>query len=140
MGRGTEMTAFKPSADEYIKLQQKIYILDEKYDDMHIEWGDPLDHLSRMPINGIKKFSTYSLEIRSDGKLMISSYLPVVCGDLKEHSLKEYWEAGYKGIWADSRVVDYVKNIYSTSQLSALEPMAYTGKDIDILIPIGEQK
>lgn len=138
MGRGLEMDIFKPSSDEYLLLQQKIYLLNKKYKNLYLEWGDPLDHLSRMPENGRKNLNTFNLEVRSDGKLILSSYLPIVVGDLKQHTIKEYWDSGYNKIWSNEKILPYINNIYSTSQLASFEPMAYTGKDIEIFIPIGD--
>ena len=96
MGRGKSMVNMKPSPDEYLWLQQKISKLKDLYqdEDFVISWGDPLDHLTRMPENNKNSMNTYSVEIRSDGKLLLCNYLPIVVGDLNKHSLKDYWHAG----------------------------------------------
>lgn len=132
MGRGKNMINMKPTADEYLWLQQSINGLKEKYqdDDFVISWGDPLDHLTRMPENNRNNMNTYSVEIRSDGKLLLCNYLPIVVGDLKKHRLKEYWYAGYNNIWGNKKVQPYINNLYSTEQFSSFEPEPYTGYDI----------
>lgn len=134
MGRGKSMINLKPSAEEYLWLQQKIKLLKDKYQNPHfiITWGDPLDHISRMPANNKNKMNTYSAEIRSDGKLLVCNYLPIVVGDLRKHTLKEYWNAGYSEVWGNKKVVSYFSNIYSTEQLGNFVPEPYTGKDIVI--------
>lgn len=136
MGRGSQMGMFQPSADEYLVLQQKIKQLNDKYTKMTVEWGDPVDHLYRMPSNGEKNITSFSMEIRSNGKLSISSYLPIVVGDVREHTLKEYWNAGFNHIWGNKEILKLVNGIYSTSQISNFNPMAYTEKDIEVLIPV----
>ena len=132
MGRGKNMVNMKPTADEYLWFQQNISKLKEKYqdDDFVISWGDPLDHLTRMPENNKNNMNTYSVEIRSDGKLLLCNYLPIVVGDLMKHTLKEYWYAGYNNIWGNKKVQPYINNLYSTEQFNSFEPEPYTGCDI----------
>lgn len=132
MGRGKSMVNMKPSPDEYLWLQQKISKLKDLYqdEDFVISWGDPLDHLTRMPENNKNSMNTYSVEIRSDGKLLLCNYLPIVVGDLNKHSLKDYWHAGYNNIWGNNKLQPYISNLYSTEQFSSFCPEPYTGRDI----------
>lgn len=134
MGRGKNMTYLKPSADEYLILQQRIKRLEEKYNskNFNVSWGDPLDHIYRMPENFESNMNTYSLEIRSDGKLALTTYLPIVVGDLRKKSLKEYWNNGYNNIWGNKKILRHIKNLYSTSQFASYDPEPYTGEDIVI--------
>lgn len=136
MGRGKQMINLRPSADEYMWLQQTIIMLQKKYQstNFNVSWGDPLDHIYRMPENYKNDMNTYSVEIRSDGKLSLSTYLPIVLGDLKKHSLKEYWLAGYNNIWGEKKIQKCIKNLYSTNQFRNYSPEPYTGKDIEINI------
>jgi MoaA/NifB/PqqE/SkfB family radical SAM enzyme len=140
MGRGSSMINLKPSADEYLWLQQTICELKKCYQDENylITWGDPLDHLSRMPENNRNRMNTYSVEIRSDGKLLLCNYLPIVVGDLLKHKIKEYWNAGYNNIWGNKKLQNYVNNLYSTEQFRTFEPEPYTGKDIVVDLIDGE--
>jgi MoaA/NifB/PqqE/SkfB family radical SAM enzyme len=62
-----------------------------------IEWGDPLDHLRRFTSVKFKQLSF--VEIKSDGLISASSYLPFKVGNLCKHTLKEYWDAGLGQIW-----------------------------------------
>ena len=134
MGRGENMSRLKLDADEYLLLQQQLEMLKKKYQDscFSISWGDPLDHLFRMPQNSNNNMSSYSMEIRSDGKLSVSTYLPIVVGDVKKHSLREYWEAGYKDIWGNNEVKRYISSLYSTNQFNSFKPKPYKGEDIEI--------
>lgn len=134
MGRGKNMKKLQMTADEYLWLQQTICIMQKKYQgkNFQVVWGDPLDHIYRMPENSRNNMSTYSMEIRSDGKLMLSSYLPIVCGDIKYHTLKEYWDAGYNNIWQNNKIKFYIENLFSTNQFGNYNPEPYTGNDIKI--------
>lgn len=134
MGRGKNMINLKPSADEYLWLQQEINTMKEKYqtENFIVSWGDPLDHISRMPENNKNNMNTYSVEIRSDGKLLLCNYLPIVVGDLKKHTVKEYWDAGYNNIWGNQKLKPYIENLYSTDQFGTYNPEPYIGKDIDM--------
>lgn len=134
MGRGADMQNLELSSDEYLLLQQEIENLKNIYrnKELNISWGDPIDHLYRMPVNAQNDISTYSLEIRFDGKLTISTYLPIVVGDVKKHKLREYWYFGYNKIWKDERILKYVSDFFSTSQFNNFKPKPYSGKDINL--------
>ena len=47
------------------------------------------------------------MEIKTNGDLSFTSYLPVSAGNCSAHTLQEYWEAGYDRIWADTRFTQY---------------------------------
>lgn len=139
MGRGSNMKELQLSPDEYLEFQQIIKKTEQDFIkiDEHfvVEWGDPIDHLYRLPNNYKVGFKSFAAEIRADGKLIVTAYLPLVIGDLQVHSLKEYWKAGFKDIWVNKDVEKYITNIYSTNQFGEFIPQAYSGEDIliDIL-------
>lgn len=134
MGRGKSMKMFCLSADEYLEYQQMINRTREKCENkgFSVMWGDPIDHLYRMPENYKYSMNSYSMEIRADGKLTVSTYLPIVVGDVRKHTLKEYWFGGYNNIWGNEKVMALIGNIYSTEQFSEYNPEPYTGKDVAI--------
>lgn len=80
-----------------------------------LEWGDPIDHLRRFTQEG-NQFSPY-IEIKSDGKLGVSSYLPLRVGDLKKHSINDYWKSGLGKIWGAELVKNMAKKITSIKDL-----------------------
>lgn len=140
MGRGVQMKRLQPSADEYLRLQQQIKNLSNKYQGtgFSLQWGDPLDHLFRMPQNNKNKMTAYTMEINANGKLSVSTYLPIVVGDLHDHTLKEYWDAGYKNIWGNKEIQRLISDIYSTNHFAEFKPAPYSGEEINIMIPIGD--
>jgi MoaA/NifB/PqqE/SkfB family radical SAM enzyme len=62
-----------------------------------IEWGDPIDHLFRF--SSIAQHCISFVTIQANGNIALSPYLPVTIGNLRRHSLREYWEKGLARIW-----------------------------------------
>ena len=63
------------------------------------------------------------MEIRATGQLAASTYLPIIVGDLRAHTLKEYWEKGYDRLFCDERlqsVLHPVKNVYDLEKFDTL--------------------
>lgn len=100
-----------------------------------VEWGDPLDHMRRMPSNAENNLNTYCMEVKANGDLTVTTYLPIVVGNCKRHTLKEYWEGGYNLIWKNEQVLSYINKIQNIYDFDSFEPAPYTGKKIymDIL-------
>ncbi len=115
MGRGANAEFLVPNSDEYIQLQQTLES-EKKNNSMYVEWGDPIDHLHRMPLNYKKGFPAYALEIRYDGKITPSSYLPITVGDAKELNLSEFWHEKLINLWGNEEIVKLatsIENIYN---------------------------
>ena len=88
------------SEEEYRELVAYIERFNAKRDynnKFRIDWSDPLDHLRRFTTLNFKN-NIFS-EIKSDGNLTASAYIPVTVGNLKRHSLKDYWKAGLGKVW-----------------------------------------
>lgn len=112
MGRGGRISPLLLSSEEYLKLQR---IMEEKKYEyefkMNVQWGDPIDHLYRMPVNNKLKLNTYSMEVSFDGDITVTTYLPISVGNCLKNDLLEYWEAGYKNIWGNKEVLQYTNEI-----------------------------
>lgn len=130
MGRGSNMEKLLLSSEEYIELQLAIQNEKEKYNNIPylIEWGDPLDHYTRMQNNAKLGSNNLSAEIKSNGNITVSTYIPVVVGNIRKHSLKEYWDAGYKDIWKNEKFVNYISSIQTIYDLNCLNPRPYSGE------------
>lgn len=130
MGRGSRIDRLLPSPDEYFKLQMIIRYYKDYYADkgMNIEWGDPLDHYTRMPNNAKVGMKTYTMEIKANGNLTVSTYIPVIVGNIRKHSLREYWENGYADIWKNKKVLDYVERINTIYDINQMNPKPYSGE------------
>lgn len=119
--------------EEYFEFCRSISLLEEKNKGRLIyQWGDPIDHMRRMPANAEYGMTSYMMEVKTNGDLTFTTYLPVTAGNCKNHSLQEYWEAGYKNIWGDKRFTQYSDKIRNIYDLDEFEPQPYTGEMIKI--------
>ncbi|MEG0407559.1 MAG: radical SAM protein [Bacilli bacterium] len=94
MGRGNNLKEKLLTSTEYYKLSQKLMELrldTEQFGQMLLEWGDPIQHLEF-----IKRKSEVAkdISVNAYGEIMVSPYIPLIVGDLKKHTLKEYLERG----------------------------------------------
>lgn len=116
------------SDDDYTKLINKIAKYNAKLTGTKITWGDPLDHLTRMPLNNTRNMDTYSMEIRSNGDIGVSPYLPICVGNIKRHTLREYWRAGYNRIWLNEKVknlINQIQTIYDLDKMDFDNPIIF---------------
>lgn len=93
-----------PSEKQYRVLRQMVYSKNIEYYlgkiTCRIECGDPIDHLVTWSCKPISKNRfTESISILADGSLTPSVYLPITFGNIRKHTLLEYWEAGLERIW-----------------------------------------
>ena len=137
MGRGSKMNKLLLSSNDYFYLQLQIEKNKHKFSrsNMQIQWGDPLEHFFRMPLNANIGVKTVSMEIKANGNLTVSTYIPIVVGNVRKHTLKDYWNAGYKDLWKNKEVTNYISKISNIYDINNLEPKPYSGEYyfIDIL-------
>lgn len=79
-----------------------------------IEWGDPIDHLIRYTELLDATLHGY---INSDGILTASVYLPIILGNIRNHSFKEYWNSGLNKAFKIPFIHDLSQSITSISEL-----------------------
>lgn len=106
MGRAyNDYEMIEPSPSDYLEFVRKIVKCKEKYagNGLLIEWGDPLEHIYLA--NQIPRPEPISFEIRSNGDIAPSIYLPISVGNIKKHSILEYWKGGFNRIWEHPDVV-----------------------------------
>lgn len=141
MGKGLDADDIIPTEEEYRHVVRFIEGFNNRRQGTFptIEWGDPIDHLRRFVQLNFKQNSF--LEIKSDGKLSISSYLPLRVGDLRKRSLREYWGAGLGQAWRLPVVQELAGGVHGIGDLgfkdSELPTVFY---DRDIMIDIIEDK
>ncbi|EYE87324.1 hypothetical protein Q428_13950 [Fervidicella metallireducens AeB] len=106
---------------------------------IRFEWGDPVDHFIR--------FSEYNKEccpfvsIKADGGIAPSIYLPIVVGNVKKHSLIEYWKNGLGAVWKLDIIQKVSRKIKSVREINMdYIGMPKTFKDSDIELDIIENK
>lgn len=105
MGRAKEIQDFYPTNQDYIHLIELLEKYRRIYKNMIVEWGDPTEHLGALSKGKWLK----SIAINSYGDIMISPYIPISFGNIKEHSLQEYLDEGL----ADVVKNDVLKHIFS---------------------------
>lgn len=108
MGRGKiNFDDFFMSSKEMFEFVSKLGYLKEKYPNMNIDWGDPLEHLYLVRVT--RRRYPLVVSISSSGKLGVTPYLPITVGDVRKHSLKEYWDAGLNTIWRNKEIMDMIR-------------------------------
>ena len=123
-----------PSEDQYRRFVRSIHKRNwENEDDLIIDWGDPIDHYIRFTtiLNEPNLFA----EVKADGALAVSTYLPLYVGNIKRHTFREYWEGGFNRIWTLAVVKMLANVVKSIPEMSTVKPLTYFDKPItfDIL-------
>lgn len=131
LGRASEnLNEIMPTEEQYRLLLREITLRENTM--VKIEWGDPIDHLIRfsnrsLPLN----FCT----IRANGDISVSPYLPLIVGNIKKHSLQEYWNGGMNRIWERKIVkflASYLRAIPDMYTISDYLPKAFKSSEISL--------
>jgi len=123
-----------PDYEEYAKVRFKLLNKqkDKSNKGIYIEWGDPLMHLTRGRLNSEM---LYYITINAYGELLISPYIPVSFGNIKQISLFKYIEAGLFLIWENKFVkkLSEKMNSWDKMDVSSLGlPEIFVEKNIDL--------
>lgn len=110
----------KPEIYQYDQLFRYIVDLQYKHGKDKIAWGDPVDHIIRFR-RYLTNINT-NVTIKSNGNIVATPYIPISFGNIKRHSLTEYWEHGLTSIWKNKEIQTYAKNINSVDDI---------GKDVE---------
>ena len=130
LGRGGLSPEIFLNAPEYRNLVHDLARARLKHPGIKFEWGDPVEHLIRFS-RGMD-FVPY-ISIRANGDICLSAYLPLVIGNIRKHTLKEYWEARIWGIWQIPLFRDLASLYVSTSDLSRTDvpfPRVHSGESV----------
>lgn len=131
IGRASDnVTAIMPSELQYRELIKQIN--SKTSGTLNIDWGDPIDHLIRFTT---KKLPVNFCTIRANGDLIVSPYLPIIIGNIKKHSLQEYWDCGLNRIW-ERKIIRYLashlKSIPDMYTLPDILPKNYKEDEINL--------
>lgn len=136
-----------PTEGQYDKLISCILEQKGRYSDINFEWGDPLDHLYRC--RGLVSEFVPFVTIQVDGSIVASPYMPISIGNIKRHTIQEYWDAGLWRIW-ENKCINQLAGFYdSMSALSRRDvpaPVVYYDPNIcfdlidDRLLEIGDNE
>lgn len=119
-----------PSSEQYRRLVYEIHKREKG--DIDVEWGDPVDHLIRFTH---RELSINMCSVRANGDITVTPYIPLIIGNVKRHSLQEYWDAGLNTIW-DRKIVhalaSEIKSIPDMSRIFKKYPYIYMGNEIEL--------
>lgn len=105
---------------------------------MRVEWGDPVDHLIRF--GQALAMVTHMLHLTADGSIAVSVYLPVLLGNVRRHSLEEYWQAGLGEAWQLRLVREMAYRVRSNRDFAAIRPHPFFDAPVDLdLIDLGRE-
>lgn len=130
MGRGYKNNdELSLTSEDYVDFIYKIYKKQRETPAIKfkLDWGDPLEHIylaaagRKVPI---------AMEIKANGNIGCSAYLPIVCGNVRNHSLKEYWEMGFKNIWQYPEVQNIIRNITNLSDFQNVGQRTWIDQNI----------
>ena len=102
---------YVPTYENYRTIANILDDKKNKFPDMYIEWGDPLDHLVR---GRIRQGQLSYVTIGGYGDIYVSPYLPISFGNVKKHSLHEYLESGLRDVWSNAFLRKVTEKINDT--------------------------
>lgn len=119
LGRAKKHQDIIPSEFQYRKLVNTVRRLEVEGDAkiIQITWGDPVDHLIRYKnANNLLD----QVVVHANGDIVVSAYLPLVIGNIRKHSLKEYWDKGLNKVWSTKIVQFLVSKMVSISEMDEI--------------------
>ncbi len=128
LGRAKNNLDIVPTEQQYRRLVQQIREKEAyRYSNsIDVKWGDPIDHLIRF------KDSSNFLDqaiVHANGDIVVSAYLPIVVGNIKKHSLVDYWNNGLNDIWS-KHVIQYL--VSRMQSIRDMEKLTNTVADINM--------
>lgn len=132
IGRGGENDII-PTESQYRQLKKKFHELKSKFYKMRFEWGDPIDHLIRFP--KYNQMCCPHVTIKANGNIVPSMYLPISAGNIRCHSIQEYWSRGLGRIWENQYLRSISSKILTMDELNLQQldlPLNFKEQDLDI--------
>ena len=133
IGRGNQNTEkLRLNSKENEELFWLIKKTEEDIGDFSFEYGDPLEHIYLYRNNYVAV--TPSFEIKSNGDVQLSCYIPYIYGNAMDSTLKQLWDSGLKSIWRQAEFKKIADNINTLDDLYNQKYMPYSGKDVDLKV------
>lgn len=128
LGRAKQNLKIQPSAKQYRALVYDIHRIESMQLEhgIHVTWGDPIDHILRFRDTSNLLDQT---SIHSNGDIVVSPYLPLVVGNIRKYSLKEYWDHGLNAVWSRN-IVQYLTS--SMQSIHDMETVTNTISDVNM--------
>ena len=128
LGRARKNTFIRPDYSQYRTLIHAIQEDDflRKHPNVRPQWGDPVDHLIRFSDN---RYLLDQVSVHANGDIVVSPYIPLVVGNIRNHPLEDYWNNGLSSIWSTKLVQDLCNHMWT---IDDMERMSDTICDIDM--------
>lgn len=119
---------------KYVKIvhELKQEYLQNKNLKTKVEFADPVDHIIRGkqlgPVN-------YMTTIRANGDIAVSPYLPLTVGNIRDHSIKQYWDNGLNDIWNFKMIKEMSERVISATNFGNKDgniPNVWIDEDIKV--------
>ena len=120
LGRARKDSSLRPSYLQYRHLVELIGKKKSELEDgnrFRFEWGDPIEHIVAFQQGNV---TMSQVSVRANGDITVSPYIPLVVGNVRRHSIEEYWNAGLSGAWDTPVVRELASRIYSISTMESL--------------------
>jgi len=135
LGRAIQHTdQLVPTPSQYRSLIKTINRIKEKNSTVNIEWGDPVDHLIRYRTSAVRNFASF-ISIKANGFIDASPYIPITVGNVRKHSLKDYWRAGLGQVWQLPQIEHLAQDIKSVADFNKQNqsyPKVWYDPDIEL--------
>lgn len=131
-GRGRSMgRPLMLDAEGYFRFRRQLWRLSQRYGSrIRIEWDDPLHVILGMPGRIGTDEKEPMLEIRADGQLALTSYLPILMGDCTVDGAFDDLRAAFAAARRVPQVRDYVCAIHNVYDWDSLDPLPYGEESI----------
>lgn len=137
LGRARRNRTIRPSNNQYRRLVNTINDLrcDPDYRGYYmLEWGDPIDHLVRLPQ---LQMQFDQVAIHANGDIVTSPYIPLIIGNVRKHSLQEYYDAGMATVWDKPVVTALANRMHSIDEMEEISSLiADINMDGDLYIDL----
>ena len=137
LGRARKNRTIRPSNNQYRRLVNTIN--DLRYDPGYrgyfmFEWGDPIDHLVRSPQ---LQMQFDQVAIHANGDIVVSPYIPLIIGNVRKHSLQEYYDAGMATVWDKPVITALANRMHSIDEMEEISSLiADINMDGDLYIDL----
>lgn len=84
------------------------------------EWGDPIDHLVRFPQ---LQMQFDQVAIHANGDIVASPYIPLIIGNVRKHSLQEYYDAGMATVWDKPVITALANRMHSIDEMEEISSL-----------------
>ena len=131
IGRGYDnRSRLKMTSQEKWEFEWLVRKKLNQYVDFDFNNGDPLEHIYLFSQNPNAKTITY--EIRCNGDIVVSPYLPFLYGNAVKTSLNKLWDDGLKDVWKIPEIKDTVRRIISLEEIEKQTNRPWNNQDIQL--------